>query len=164
MKNSAGAFLIFSVALILCSCNNGPRDHPHKKKLAAVAPNSARIPTAKQVKRIALETVNTSSEIEITKVDYLPVKTGFATLVWYKTKAGLAGNFAYVRYPKIAYKVKQLEMKKGSVNSQLRKGEITLTCNGTCGCVVGAEIKPDGTILFLCGCDDCIAIITTSRN
>jgi hypothetical protein len=164
MKNSTNAFLIFCMLLILCSCNNEPKDHPHKKKLAVVAPSSADIPTAEQVKRIALETVNTSAEIEITKVDYLPVKMGFATLVWYKTKAGLAGNFAYVRYPKIAYKVKQLVMKKGSVNSQLKKGDITLTCNGTCGCVVGAEIKPDGTILFLCGCDDCTAIITTSRN
>lgn len=150
------------MGLIMSACNK-KGDLANQQEVMLKAPSGISIAAnPDDLMKVALETVSETSGLEITKVDYLPVKTGFAAIVWYKTKAGVAGNFAYVRYPKVEYNAKKLVVKRVGVNSQLVNGDITVSCNGTCGCVVGGEIKPDGTIIFRCGCSDCTATIKST--
>ncbi|MFM6954266.1 MAG: hypothetical protein ACKOWL_04710 [Sphingobacteriaceae bacterium] len=164
MKNLVCLLMALTIGLVMASCNK-QGDLANQQEFLLKAPSGVAIATTSDdLLKVAQETVASSSSLEITKVDYLPVKTGFAAIVWYKTKAGAAGNFAYVRYPKVEYNAKKLVVKRGGVTSQLVKGDITVSCNGTCGCVVSGEIKPDGTITFKCGCTDCTATIKTGQN
>lgn len=159
MKNLLCILITLKMGLVITACNK-QGDLANQQEYLLKAPSGVSIAAnSHDLMKVALETVSETSGLEITKVDYLPVKTGFAAIVWYKTKAGAAGNFAYVRYPKIEYNAKKLVVKRGGVTSQLVKGDITVSCNGTCGCVVSGEIKPDGTITFRCGCSDCTATI-----
>jgi hypothetical protein len=159
MKNLLCILITLKMGLVMTACNK-QGDLANQQEFLLKAPSGVSIAAnSDDLMKVALETVSETSGLEITKVDYLPVKTGFAAIVWYKTKAGAAGNFAYVRYPKIEYNAKKLVVKRGGVTSQLAKGDITVSCNGTCGCVVSGEIKPDGTITFRCGCSDCTATI-----
>lgn len=151
--------MALTIGLVMAACNK-QGDLANQQEFLLKAPSGVTIATnSDDLMKVALETVPNAKDLKITKVDYLPVKTGFAAIVWYKTKAGAAGNFAYVRYPKVAYEAKQLVVKRGTANSQLITGDITVSCNGSCGCVVSGEIKPDGTITFKCGCSDCTATI-----
>jgi hypothetical protein len=159
MKNLLCLLLALTMGLVITACNKHG-DLANQQEFLLKAPSGVRIAAnSDDLMKVALETVSQTSGLEITKVDYLPVKTGFAAIVWYKTKTGAAGNFAYVRYPKIEYNAKKLVVKRGGVTSQLVNGDITVSCNGSCGCVVSGEIKPDGTITFRCGCSDCTATI-----
>ena len=117
--------------LVMVACNK-QGDLANQQQLLLKAPSGISIVANSDVlMKVALETVSETSGLEITKVDYLPVKTGFAAIVWYKTKAGAAGNFAYVRYPKIEYNAKKLVVKRGGVTSQLVKGDITVSSSGS---------------------------------
>ena len=159
MKNLLCLLMALMLGLVMAACNK-QGDLANQQQLLLKAPSGISIAAnSGYLMKVALETVSETSGLEITKVDYLPIKTGFAAIVWYKTKAGAAGNFAYVRYSKIEYNAKKLVVKRGGVTSQLVKGDITVSCNGSCGCVVSGEIKPDGTITFRCGCSDCTATI-----
>jgi len=159
MKNLLCLLMALTIGLVMAACNK-QGDLANQQEFLLKAPSGVTIAAnSDDLMKVALETVSETSGLEITKVDYLPVKTGFAAIVWYKTKTGAAGNFAYVRYPKIEYNAKKLVVKRGGVTSQLVKGDITVSYNGSCGCVVSGEIKPDGTITFRCGCSDCTATI-----
>ena len=159
MKNLLCLLMALSIGLHMAACNKQGDLANHQEFLLKAPSGVAIAANSDDLMKAALETVSETSGLEITKVDYLPVKTGFAAIIWYKTKAGDAGNFAYVRYSKIEYNAKKLVVKRGGVTSQLVKGDITVSCNGSCGCVVSGEIKPDGTITFRCGCSDCTATI-----
>ena len=101
------------LGLVMVACNK-QGDLANQQEFLLKAPSEVTIAAnSDDLMQIALETVSETSGLEITKVDYLPVKTGFATIVWYKTKTGAAGNFAYVRYPKIEYNAKKLVVKRG---------------------------------------------------
>ena len=159
MKNLLCLLIVLTMGLVITACNK-QGDLANQQEFLLKAPSGVSIAAnSDDLMKVALETVSETSGLAITKVDYLPVKTGFAAIVWYKTKTGAAGNFAYVRYPKIEYNAKKLVVKRGGVTSQLVKGDVTVSCNGSCGCVVIGEIKPDGTITFRCGCSDCTATI-----
>ncbi len=162
MKNLLCLLMALTIGLVITACNK-QGDLVNQQEILLKAPSGVAIAAnSDDLMKVALETVSETSGLEITKVDYLPVKTGFAAIIWYKTKAGAAGNFAYVRYSKIEYNAKKLVVKRGGVTSQLVEGDITVSCNGSCGCVVSGEIKPDGTITFRCGCSDCTATIKNS--
>ena len=86
MKNLLCLLMALMLGLVMVACNK-QGDLANQQQLLLKAPSGISIVANSDVlMKVALETVSETSGLEITKVDYLPVKTGFAAIVWYKTK------------------------------------------------------------------------------
>lgn len=154
MKKLLGALLLVVLGV---GCQNEDLKSPNELNLRA--PSGVLIATSvDDLKQIAITTIGKrikSSEIEILSIEYLQIHTGFAAMIDYSIN-GQKSNFAYFDYDNVEYSASSLESKSARV--ELIQ-EVTVKCNGTCGCKVEGTIKPDGTITFGCSCTDCTATI-----
>lgn len=97
----------------------------------------------------------------IIKIDYLPIKEGYACKVHYRLSDGYCGSYALCFFENYT----EIHSDSGSVVhnvSSTSKGgySVKYQCQGSCGCRIQSVIYPDGHITVNCSCDDCSLIMS----
>lgn len=174
---SSVGFAILFFFVISCS-KEVAKNIKTTQAINLIAPNGVKIASNfESLKNIASEVIAykgiSSSNFEITKVDFLNVKQGYAALVYYKTKDGIESNFGLANAPNIGYSattlikkqlnaevVKTLSIPKYGVASANEGTTTTVSCAGSCGCKVEGTLYPDGRATYGCSCTDCTATIS----
>ncbi len=109
---------------------------------------------------------------EITGIEYLPVKEGFAAIVSYRIANGATGNFAIFEGVKFNIQSQSIvtDTKTGKYltsgeTAKSNGGSIKIICNrtGDCECRVEGTLDTNtGIATWRCSCEQCSATITYS--
>jgi hypothetical protein len=172
MKKSTFPALAAVAALLLLSlsCQKHSSISNKEKNINLDAPSGQRIAsTIQQLKEDAVQVIVSKhaglQAFEITGIDFLPVKKGYAAIVSYRLQDGTAGSygiFSGVRY-RLAQPHQLSVMANYQDESMAVDGKISITCEGTCNCKMSTTINTDtGVITVDCGCNNCSAQVKQS--
>jgi hypothetical protein len=162
------------LAVCLWSCDKNFTDQSdvqiEEHQLELIAPNGLKISqdihTFKdETARVLKDGYGIKQDFEIINLEYLPVSTGYAVLIEYRTTDGLSSSFLRSNSTSIdisAHKIAKItsirpRLKNSNENSGSTGWSIRCVDAGNCtGCYLTGVINPTGTITSKCSCTDCL--------
>ena len=164
-------FVAVATCLVLSlSCQKNASTSNNEKALNLQAPSGQQVAASiQQLKaetaRVILFKYNIEQEFQVTNIEYLPVKRGFAAIVTYRLQDGTTGTYGVFQGVQFT-----LPSSSGAgiippINAlqQEAAGKATISCKGNCQCSLSATINTDtGIITVSCGCNSCDAYVTVS--
>ena len=156
---------VAALLLLSVSCQKNSTASNKEKELNLAAPSGQRIAASiNQLRVDALQVIinkhDGPQEFEITGINFLPIKKGYAAIVSYRLQDGTENSFGI--FSGVKYKL--AHPNANALNeSMAADGKVTISCQGTCTCKMSTTINTDtGVITVDCGCSNCEAHIKQS--
>lgn len=162
-----------SLAMLSLSCQKNAGISDKEKALQLQAPSGQLIAaTIHALKAEASEIVLNKfgkQDFQLTQIEYLPVTSGYAAIVYYQLEDGTTGNygnFSEVKYVvPLPLETVTIPQKNKGVSNPGENAKVTISCvkKGSCECHLSATINADsGVITVSCGCSTCDVRVTES--
>ena len=161
---------VVALLLLSLSCQKNSTITNKEKNLNLDAPSGQRIASSiEQLKTEAAQIILSKhlggQSFELTGINFLPVKKGYAAIVSYRLQDGITGSFGI--FSGVKYKLAQPDefsiMANYQDESMAADGKISITCEGNCNCKMSTTINTEtGVITVDCGCNNCSAKVSQS--
>jgi hypothetical protein len=180
-KKSLVSFTILTLLIVAfgaCQKNQADTSITSKEAVLSLkAPSGVNIASnitalKSEASEVVSKKFNAKVNFEITDINYLPVKTGYAAIISYKTQEGISSNYAVfngVKFKIVSQSIKTDVNTSNDLssleNSMLSTAKIKIVCSriGTCECKVEGTVDMNtGIITWRCSCEQCAAEVTTS--
>jgi hypothetical protein len=171
MKKTAFVAVATCLVLLSLSCKKNTSSSNTAEALNLRAPSGQQVAASiEQLKAEAALVIlfkhNAPVEFQLSSIEYLPVKKGYAAIISYTLQDGTTGKYGV--FQNVQFNITAASgagiVPPGENENNVAPGKATISCRGTCSCSLSATINTDtGIITVDCGCTSCGAYVTYSN-